>query len=315
VAEGLPAWRVLSLTILVNLGLAGIVGAWASMLWLRGAASPWTTRSRRQSLAALKVALAFTAVSDVLLLWLQAAYRAEVRLADASALLPKMLEQTYVGHCWAAGVLGLMLVLGATGEPSTRPGMLRLAVAALGVTVFVSSRAAVSHAGDFGLAGVQTLVESAHLWAISAWIGSVGIAAFVVLPDPTGTAATDRAEVAQWVQTLSGVATGALIVVVGTGLFNAWRGVGSPANLAGNVYGNTLLVKVGLVAIAVALGAFNRFRVMPHLMAALRAPLGLPTQPRERFVRVLRIEAVVLLAVLVAAAVLSSSPLPSLSAR
>ena len=309
--EGLPAWRVLSLTILVNLGLAGIVGAWASMLWLRRAASPWATRSRRRSLTALKAALAFTAVSDALLLWLQAAYMAEVPLADAAALLPKMLEQTYVGHCWAGGVLGLILVLGATSEPSARRGIIRLAVAAIGVSAFVYSRAAVSHAGDFGLASMQVLVESAHLWAISAWIGIVGIAAFVVLADSTETAATEKTDVAGWVRALSAFATGALIVVVGTGLFNAWRSVGSPVNLAGNAYGNTLLVKVGVVAIAVALGSFNRFRVMPPLMAALRVPLGLPAPFRERFVRVLRIEAVVLFAVIVAAAVLSSSPLPS----
>ena len=310
-AEGLPAWRVLSLTVLVDLGLAGIVGAWASVLWLRGAASPWAARSRRRSMAALKTALAFTAVADVVLLWQQAAYMAELPLADALALLPKMLEQTYVGHCWAGGVLGLMLVLAATGEPAARQGMLRLAFAALGVTVFVYSRVAVSHAGDSGLASVQGLVESVHLWGISAWIGIVGIAAFVVLANPIEAAASEGAEVADWVQTLSAVATGALIVVVGTGLFNAWRGVGSPANLVGSAYGNTLLVKVGLVAIAVALGAFNRFRVMPCLVDALRAPLGLPAQWRGRFVRVLRIEAFVLLTALVAAAVLSASPLPT----
>lgn len=310
-AEGLPAWRVLSFTVLVNLGLAGIVGAWASVLWLRVAASPWASRSRRRSLAALKAALVFTAVSDALLLLLQAAYMADVPLADAVALLPKMLEQTYVGHCWAGGVLGLMLVMGATGGPSARQGMPRLAIAALGLTLFVYSRAAVSHAGDFGLVSVQGLVESAHLWAISVWLGIVGIAAFVVLANPMEAAATEKAEVAGWVQTLSAVATGALIVVVGTGLFNAWRGVGSPANLAGSAYVNTLLVKVGLVAIAVALGAFNRFRVMPRLMAALRAPLGRPAQPRQRFVQVLRIEAFFLFAALIAAAVLSSSPLPS----
>ena len=123
--------------------------------------------------------------------------------------------------------------------------------------------------------------------------------------------ATERADIAAWVQSLSTVATRALIVVTGTGLFNAWRGVGSPADLVGNPYGNTLLVKVGLVAVAVALGAFNRFRVMPRLAAALRAPLGHSARPQERFVQVLRIEAVVLFAALIAAAVLSSSPLPS----
>lgn len=309
--EGLPAWRVLAATVLVNLGLAGIVGAWASILWLRAAASPWAVHSRRRSWAALKAALALTAVSDVVLLWLQAAYMADVPLTDAVAMLPKMLDQTYVGHSWAGGVVGLLLVLGSTSGPAHRPGMVRSIVQAIGVSVFMYSRVAVSHAGDFGPASVQLLVECAHLWAISLWLGIVGIATFAILADPVGTSAEERADTVEWVEALSSVATGALVVVVGTGLFNAWRGTESLANLVGSPYGNTLFVKVGLVAVAVALGAFNRFRAMPLLIAALRAPPALPARPQERFVRILRIEAFILFAALIAAAFLSSSPLPS----
>ena len=100
------------------------------------------------------------------------------------------------------------------------------------------------------------------------------------------------------------------MVIVGTGLFNAWRGVGSTANLVGSAYGNTLLVKVAVVAVAVVLGGLNRFQAMPRLLTALQSPHGSPARSQHRFVQVLRIEAVVLFAALVAAAVLSSSPLP-----
>jgi putative copper resistance protein D len=58
--------------------------------------------------------------------------------------------------------------------------------------------------------------------------------------------------------------------------------------------------KLALVAIAVALGGFNRFAVMPSL------PRAWP-----RFVRVLRVEAAVLLAVLVAAALLANGEPPA----
>lgn len=309
--DGLPAWRVLLATVLVDFGLAAIVGAWASMLWLDAATLPWSTRSRRRSRAALRVALVFTLASDAVLLWLQAAYMAEKSLMDAAAMLPQVLEETYVGRSWAGGVLGLLFVFVATAGPALRRGILRLAVAALGITVFVYSRAAVSHAGDFGLASLQLLVECTHFWAISLWLGIVGIAAFAVLDNPIGITAIEQAAVAAWLQTLSAVATGALAAVFGTGLFNAWRGIGSPANLVESTYGYTLLVKVSMVTIAVALGAFNRFRVLPHLVAALCTPFGLAAPPLARFVRVLRIEAAFLCAALIAAAVLSSSPLPS----
>jgi putative copper resistance protein D len=99
-------------------------------------------------------------------------------------------------------------------------------------------------------------------------------------------------------------------MIVVTGIFNAWRGVGSLADLLGSAYGNTLLLKVALVAVAVVLGGLNRFRIMPRLLAALQSPHGPVAPSQQRFVQVLRIEAVILFAALVAAAVLSSSPLP-----
>jgi putative copper resistance protein D len=180
----------------------------------------------------------------------------------------------------------------------------------MGISVFVFARAAVSHAGDSGVASLQLLVEGVHLWTISLWVGFVGIAAFAVLGHEVSASSVDRADMASWVKTLSAVATWTLAIVVGSGLFNASRGVGSMANLVGSAYGNTLLVKVALVAIAVALGGFNRFRAMPRLLAGLE-PLAAVSSLQYRFVQVLRIEAVVLLAALIAAAVLSSSPLPT----
>jgi putative copper resistance protein D len=314
VGEGLAATRVLAATVLVNLGLAGIVGAWVSVLWLRRAESSWATEARCRSWRALRLSLAATAVADGLLLWLQAAYMGEVPLAAALEMLPSMLMTTYVGHAWAGGAVGLsVLVWGvAAGAPERLTS--RLAGVAVGVSLFVYWRAAVSHAGDFGLASLQLLVASAHLWATSLWLGAVAVAAFVVLSKTSPATATERADVSGWIQALSAAATGALVVIVGTGLFNAWRAVGSASNLVGSVYGNTLLVKVALVGIAVVLGGLNRFRVMPSLLAALQSSNGSPAQSQHPFVWVLRIEAGVLFAALVAAAVLSSSPLPPATA-
>jgi len=310
VGDDLAATRVLAATVMVNVGLAGIVGAWASMVWLLRAASPWGATARRRSLAALKWALSFTAIADGLLLWVQAAYMGQVPLLDAMAMLPSMVQQTYAGRAWAVGVLSLLLVFVAASGSAARVISLRLAGAAIGISLFVFARAAVSHAGDSGLASLQLLVEGVHLWAISLWVGVVAIAAFAVLGHEGSASAVERADMASWVKTLSAVATWALAIVVGSGLFNAWRGVGSMANLVGSAYGNTLLVKVAFVAIAVALGGFNRFQGMPRLLAALKAPVAVSSL-RQRFVQVLRIEAVVLVAALIAAAILSSSPLPT----
>ncbi len=307
--EDLAPAGVLAVTVLVNLGLTGIVGAWASVLWLRRAESPWASDARQLSWTALRLALAVTAIADALLLWLQAAYMSNASLPDALAMLPSMLESSYVGHAWAGGAAGLSLILAAAGGKVTEQRATRLAVVFIGVSLFVYARSAVSHAGDFGLASLQLLVESLHLWAISLWLGAVGIA-LAVLSRPGSTSAIERSDVVAWVRALSSSATGALVVIAGTGAFNAWRSVGSVANLTGSAYGNTLLVKVALVIIAIALGGLNRFREMPRLLFALKSSQGSPAPSQQRFVRVLRIEAFVLFAALVAAAVLSSSPLP-----
>ncbi len=307
---GLAATRVLMATVLVNLGLAGIVGAWASLLWLHEADSAWAVRARLRSRAAFTLALAFTAGVDLLLLWQQAAYMAEASLADALAMLPSMAVQTYAGRCWTSGMAGLLLV-GAASASARRWRVARWAGVAVGISVFVASRAAVSHAGGAGLLSLPLWVECVHLWAISLWLGIVAVGAFVVLDDRVGAGSAEPKAVLDWVETLSTVATGTLVVVGATGLANAWRSVGATASLTGSAYGNALLAKVALVALAVALGGFNRFRVMPRLRSAMGASPGLFIRLQRRFVRVLRIEAVVLFAALVAAAVLSSSPLPA----
>ena len=62
-----------------------------------------------------------------------------------------------------------------------------------------------------------------------------------------------------------------------------------PDELVGTAWGRILLVKLGFVAVAAGLGAYNR-KLVPALAA------GEPEAP-ARFLRVLAVEAVVLIAV------------------
>ncbi len=96
-----------------------------------------------------------------------------------------------------------------------------------------------------------------------------------------------------------------------TGAASAWRGLGGIENVAGNPYGTLLLIKVGLVAGAAALGGLNRFTVMPALLSGLGASGPSSEDMHRRFARILHIEAVILVAVLLAAAFLSSTPPPA----
>jgi putative copper export protein len=74
-----------------------------------------------------------------------------------------------------------------------------------------------------------------------------------------------RADRAASVGAFSRVATVTLVVVLVTGVTRGLVEVGSPANLFDTGYGIALLVKIGLVAMLVALGALNHVRAVPAL--------------------------------------------------
>jgi putative copper resistance protein D len=162
---------------------------------------------------------------------------------------------------------------------------------------------AVEHAntGHAGANGFDWLLPTTavHLLATGLWAGGVFAAARGVLRGEA-----HAVDGARYAHRLSRLATAALAGVAVTGAALAWHGLGG--SLAPLVpatapqWGLVLDVKLALVATAVALGAFNRWLVMPSLPSAW-----------PRFVRVVRIEAVVLLAVLVAAAWLANGEPPA----
>src|SRR5207244_3728042 len=63
----------------------------------------------------------------------------------------------------------------------------------------------------------------------------------------------------------SALALGAVAVIVATGAWNAWVEIGDVAGLVGTRYGHLVLLKLALLLPIVALGAFNRRRLVPAL--------------------------------------------------
>lgn len=258
------------------------------------------------------VCLTVALLSNALLLWLEAAAIAEVPVAAAGAATWSMLTATHYGLAWGVGMAALVsaIILAAVSGAATR-GRLPSILGLVALAVFFYSRSMVSHAADEGDVSLRLLVDWVHLSLISLWVGEVFVAATLVLPGPKQTPAADRPVRANYVAALSTSATVALVGIFATGLFSAWRSLGGVANLIGNPYGETLLIKLALVGFAAALGAFNRFIVMPPLLAWQR-DAGLASDASTRkFVLVLHIEAAVLFGVLILAAILSSTSPPT----
>lgn len=296
-----------------NLGFAVLVGALLSERWLARSPSAWQAGVSRRLTRAFRVAAVVALLASVSEFWIHCALMSDSTLADAWPAVRSMLEGTSYGHTWAAGAVFLLCVAGISLAP--RAGSIRFQpVLWLALAGFAMTRSNAGHPVDAGVFSVPVWADWIHLLAISAWVGLVLVATYVVVPRFFRAPGNERTNSAAFIQSLSDTATFALIVLFITGAYNGWRGVNSPGNLLDSTYGQVLLLKLAFVFIAAALGGHNRFFEMPGLMASLKDTASASSvRPLKRFATVLHIESAVLVSVLVAAAILVSSPLTGTS--
>jgi putative copper resistance protein D len=303
--EGLLRYLMLADTMAIQGALALMIASLASMVWLRRCTSDWKLEVARVSRRAMVVGAALGCVAAGLALWLQSAAMSDDGPAGANGMLSMMLNETHYGQVWKIGAVAIVLVLALSFVPN--PKALPLAV--LGVATFAMARAAVSHAAADGDFTVKVAIDWVHLVLVCLWVGMVLLGAFLALRRPVRTPAQAQ-DAAAWVSALSETATIALVLIGLTGILKIWWATPSVEKLLASSYGAVLLVKLTLVAMAAALGGINKFRVMPRLLHELQVEHGQVSKFQCHFVRVLRIEAVVLALVVVAAAVLSSTATP-----
>jgi putative copper resistance protein D len=310
-AQNLLGALMLADVVAINMGVSLTPGSLASDEWLRDADSAWSDSVRARSGQVCRVGTVVTLLGLIGAVWLQAAVMDEASLLEAGPTAWVLLRETHFGHVALAGMVAWCVVTVASWrvEPHRRA---RLGLIGLGLAALVWSRSAVGHAGSQGDLSFDVANDGAHLVAACLWVGMVLFAASVRLP-AIGAPAQQRLDATRWVAALSSTATVALLVVVLTGSFKVWRSGTSLTALVSSDYGVVLGSKLALVALAAALGAFNRFRVLPALFVDLRADIGTaaPRPWRHHLKTVLRVEALVLLLVLVAAAVLAGTEPPN----
>ncbi|MEV6103273.1 copper resistance protein CopC [Streptomyces sp. NPDC051940] len=124
----------------------------------------------------------------------------------------------------------------------------------IGGTVVAAGLAATWAMAEHASAGIQPWlampVTALHLLAVAVWLG--GLVALAV--SLRGGPPVERAVVRRF----STLALGSVTVLVVTGTYQAWRGVGSWDALTSTGYGQLLLVKLGLVAVLVGTAWISR---------------------------------------------------------
>jgi putative copper resistance protein D len=211
-----------------------------------------------------------------------------------------LLTQTQFGWEWiarAAGFLLLAILLGTQPETPLIPaqaGPVALSLALTGSLAWSGHGAASAGAeGDLHLAA-----DILHLIASGIWLG--GLLPFVIKLrlHPDSAAAISRH--------FSSVATASVLVLVATGIINAWVILPGLDALTGTLYGRLLLAKLGLFLLMLAFAGVNRFVLTPRLAIANLSGLA-----RSRLSVQSRCEIALGLAILALVGVLGTlSPMP-----
>lgn len=287
-------------TVVLNASFAMVVGTVAARIWLRGSSGSSHLGGVVRSLHRTQrgaTGLAF--VAACLSMWAASAVMMDSGLGPAAAMLWTMALQTAYGQ---AGLTGLAILAGIVVLNWLAPESLSTdAAVSVLLLGFAASRASVSHAGENGMASLAFGVEWLHLVLVTLWFGGVAIGGWIVLPQahPKG---AERLPVNRYLALLSHAATVALVGIFATGLYNAWQRVGTVQHLVDSFYGNALVAKLGFVALATALGGYNKFIGFP---AAAKSASSSP-----RVIAILRVESLLLFGALVAAAVLTTNQPP-----
>ncbi|MFE4665974.1 copper resistance CopC/CopD family protein [Streptomyces sp. NPDC056716] len=209
-------------------------------------------------------------VTTVALLLLRAPY--EAGTAPATALDPAGLTRTLSGRPGILLATRLLLLAPAAlllvRLSGRRSRVLLGAGAAVAVGLAVTWAAA-EHAS----AGIQVPVAIAsstlHLLATGVWLG--GLTAVLVTLYRRGGGGLTVAAVSRF----SRVAFAAVVVLVLTGVYQSWRGLGSPSALTGTTYGRLLLMKLAVVVVLVGVAGFSRrFTLRWAGVDTVRVPVG-----------------------------------------
>jgi copper transport protein len=178
-------------------------------------------------------------------------------------------------------------------------------------TIALLSISWASHASSGNDAAVSIGVDAIHNVATGVWLGGLaGLLALVLLPARRLAEPTRIATVAPVIVRFSAVAVAAVTVLVVTGLYRALVELDTVQDLFDTGYGQALAVKLGVFALLLGVGAYNRFVAHPRLE---RAEMGLADSDKGAaaiLVHTVRAELALSAVLLVVVGVLVSLPPP-----
>ena len=276
--------------------------------------APGRLARTRRHVRMIRVATAVALVASVVSVSVQAG-RTSARGARAMAdvdVLRRVADSAF-GHSALMRALALVAVLVAVGVESGRP---RLTTGGIAASVACGSFALSGHAATATPRLIAVGADVVHVAAAAVWFG--GLVAFLVtlqmmrrtvdaaphnVPEPSSIVSADVVSVAG---RFSDLATVAVLAVGAAGIALAWVHLPSFHALIDSDYGRLLSVKVAIVVVVAALGAFNHYRGVPALRTSRDCAMA-----QSRLARAVRIEVALIAGVVFVTSVLVATQPPA----
>jgi putative copper export protein len=241
--------------------LAGVIGSLSFGLFVlppAARAGGWTTVQERVR-TIFVLALTVLVLASAAELVLRASTMAGGGIRDGLDALPLVLTKSHFGAAWTARFIALGL-LALSCAWTTRA----CAAMALVLALVVSATSALSgHLAEWGDLRAIVANDWLHVTASALWTG--GLLCLTMLPFDDPRAPCDLTTLAAVAGRFSRLAGLCLLAVVVTGVANACVQLADVAALWRTPYGRALEGKLVLVSGLVALGAANRYRVLPRM--------------------------------------------------
>jgi len=255
------------------IALALLIGvtAFVTTLWHAG----WDVkRVRRVIFGAWIVAL----VGTVLMIPLQTAYASGHGLTKG--FVGSGLSETLgarAGHAWIARIVLLIVALPILLALRRRPSA-QSAAAMAGVVVGTATLLTVSLAGHASTGrwlGFAVPMDTLHLIAVSLWFGGLCALTLEAIQE------TDIDALEPIADGFSRLAMAAVVVIIGTGVFQSLRQVQHIDDLLHTGYGRLLLIKIGIFAGVLVIASSSRSIVRYEIRGEARRamPEPLPVGP------------------------------------
>lgn len=296
-------------TALINISFAWVIGVLTSRFWLMNQTTAWQRHVVARLPPAMLAGLLACATGLFLSLWSESAMMGDVAWLDAWPVFIQMMTTTHYGHAGAAAMA--LLVVAMLAHWFLRragAGMAYLGMMTALFMLVAAARVTIGHAYEHGPFSIAAAAEWLHLLCMALWAGIVFVAGWLVLPPMLAMEAAPGRERAAYLSSMSNWAAAAVAGIIATGAYNAYRVLGSPRDLLAESYGQVLLIKLLLVLIAIALGGFNKFFGLPACLAMQPSPAA--SRGLGMVMAVLRLESLVLVFILLAAAMLTNSAPP-----